>query len=188
MELLVRILGGLEGLSVSEEQVNQPSAEDGDEQELSTADVVEANAANDKGSDTIVENVIDVPETSDGEETDQLDVTDMESEEELSPSEARVLDTGVTVHHRESNSRYVLKATLRSGAGNVTLAGISIEEFLSRGIIASMDDLLDEAVSTRLAEWDIDIDMGGLDWEQFIDPNIVAYSLAKAMNNIIGRI
>lgn len=172
---------------MSKEQVNQLSSEDGDEQDLSAGEVAEANTAGTEGSDTIVENAIDVPEASDGEATDQLDITDMEAEEELSPSEARVLDTGVTVHHRESNSRYVLKATLRPGAGNVTLAGISIEEFLSRGIIGSMDDLLDEAVSTRLAEWDIDIDMGGLDWEQFIDSNIVAYALAKAMNNIIGR-
>lgn len=102
--------------------------------------------------------------------------------------EVRTMKVGVIVYHKPSGTRCELSSTIRPGARQITVDGMPLDELIERGHVAPVKKFYELLESERLAEYDIDFDMGNSEWRQRVDAKIVGYALAQALANVLGRL
>lgn len=97
-------------------------------------------------------------------------------------------ETGVVIYHSPTNSRYPIKAKVCQGNGKVFVNGISIDELMRSGHIRRIEELLQVLKRERLKALDIDLRIGDLLLAENLSPSVLAYAIAEALTNLLGRL
>ncbi|MFA4029017.1 MAG: hypothetical protein GDYSWBUE_001599 [Candidatus Fervidibacterota bacterium] len=102
--------------------------------------------------------------------------------------EAQAMRVGIVIYRKLTGTRYDLTCTMRRGSRKVTIDGVPIEELIERNYIAPIAPLLERMRSERLSSYEVDINIGGLEWNQDINPLIMGYALWQALDNILSKL
>ncbi len=97
-------------------------------------------------------------------------------------------ETGVMIYHSPTNSRYPIMAKVYQGSGRVSVNGISIDELIRSGHVRQIEELLQVLKRERLKALDIDLRMGDSLPTETLSPSIIAYAIAEALTNLLGRL
>lgn len=96
-------------------------------------------------------------------------------------------ETGVVIYHSQTKSRYPVMAKVCQGDGKVSVNGISIDELMKEGHIRRIEGLLQVLGRERLKVLDIDIRIGDSLPTETLSPFVLAYAIAEALTNLLGR-
>jgi len=97
-------------------------------------------------------------------------------------------ETGVVIYHSPTNSRYPITAKVRQGSGKVSVNGVPIEELMASGRVRRIEELLQVLRRERLKGLDIDLQVGDSLPTDTLSPSVIAYAIAEALTNLLGRL
>lgn len=97
-------------------------------------------------------------------------------------------ETGVVIFHSPTNSRYPIMARVCQGSGKVSVNGIPIDELMKEGRIKRIGELIQVLKRDRLKVLDIDLRIGDSLPDQTLSPSVIAYAVAEALTNLLGRL
>jgi hypothetical protein len=104
------------------------------------------------------------------------------------PIDEGVHDTGISVCHVDSKTRYTLQAVVRKGTGQVFVDGEPLTALMEQGTVSRLADLLRTLRRERLKSWDIDLRFSDPSWRERLVPEVIAYTLNEALTNLLGRL
>ncbi|MFN4179368.1 MAG: 30S ribosomal protein S9 [Armatimonadota bacterium] len=97
-------------------------------------------------------------------------------------------ETGVVIYHSQTKSRYPVMAKVCQGSGKVSVNGTSIDELMREGQIKRIEELLQVLGRERFKALDIDIRIGDSSQTEILSPSVLAYAIAEALTNLLGRL
>lgn len=97
-------------------------------------------------------------------------------------------ETGVVIYYSPTNSRYSIVAKVRQGNGRVSVNGVAIEELMENGHIKRIEELVRVLRRERLKVLDIDLRLGDSLPTETLSPCVIAYAIAEALTNLLGRL
>lgn len=111
----------------------------------------------------------------------------------LERTEAESLqDTGVKIYHVSKDEHYLISAKVRQGNGQVFVNGIPLVELVESGQVRRIEELMQVLKRERLKTWDIHLEIGGLAEgtapTELLPPPVLAYAIAEALTNLLGRL
>jgi hypothetical protein len=111
--------------------------------------------------------------------------------EELEPKEATsetLQDTGVEIYHAPTGTHYTIKAKVKQGEGRVFVNGTPITELMESGRIKRIEELMRVLNRERLKALDINLEVGDSQLPEVLSPPVLAYAIAEALTNLLGRL
>ncbi|MCX7642347.1 MAG: hypothetical protein N2116_00860 [Armatimonadetes bacterium] len=100
----------------------------------------------------------------------------------------QLMETGVVIYHSPTNSRYPIMARVRQGTGKVSVNGVSIDELMKSGHVRRIEELVQVLKRERLKVLDVDLRMGDSLPTETLSPSVLAYAIAEALTNLLGRL
>lgn len=100
----------------------------------------------------------------------------------------QVKETGVVIYHAPTDSRYSITAKVRQGSGKVSVNGIPIDELMKNGSVKRIEELVEVLKRERLKTLDIDLQISDSLPTETLSPPILAYAIAEALTNLLGRL
>ncbi|MFA0782877.1 hypothetical protein [Fervidibacter sacchari] len=97
-------------------------------------------------------------------------------------------DTGVEIYHATTGTHYTIKAKVKQGEGKVFVNGMPVTELIESGRIKRIEELLRVLNRERLKALDIELEVGDLNLPDVLSPPILAYAIAEALTNLLGRL
>jgi len=117
------------------------------------------------------------------------DVSKVHEGQELEEAASETLqDTGVEIYHAPTGAHYAIKARVNRGEGRVFVNGIPVTELMESGRIKRIEELLRVLNRERLKAWDINLEIGDSNLPEVLSPPILAYAVAEALTNLLGRL
>ncbi len=77
---------------------------------------------------------------------------------------------------------------MRKGSGKVSVNGIPIDELMESGRIRRIEELVQVLKRERFKALDIDLRVGDSLPTETLSPPILAYAIAEALTNLLGRL
>jgi hypothetical protein len=111
--------------------------------------------------------------------------------EEQEPKEATsetLQDTGVEIYHAPTGTHYTIKAKVKQGEGRVFVNGTPITELMESGRIKRIEELMRVLNRERLKALDINLEVGDSQLPEVLSPPVLAYAIAEALTNLLGRL
>jgi len=112
-------------------------------------------------------------------------------QDEHSPEETMTestQETGVTIYHAPTGSHYPIKARIKQGEGRVFVNGTPLNELMESGRIKRIEELLRVLDRERLKVLDINLEVGDSQLPEVLSPPVLAYAIAEALTNLLGRL
>ncbi len=97
-------------------------------------------------------------------------------------------ETGVVIYHSPTNTRYLIMAKVSQGSGKVSVNGVPIDELMESGRVRRIEELLQVLKRERLKALDIDLRIGDSLPTETLSPSVIAYAIAEALTNLLGRL
>ncbi|MGQ9462131.1 MAG: hypothetical protein ACUVTP_06050 [Candidatus Fervidibacter sp.] len=101
-------------------------------------------------------------------------------------------DTGVKIYHVSRGEHYPIRAKVRQGNGQVFVNGILLVELVESGQVRQIEELMQVLKRERLKTLDIHLEIGGLAEgaapTELLSPPVLAYAIAEALTNLLGRL
>jgi hypothetical protein len=110
-----------------------------------------------------------------------------EQEPEEATSET-LQDTGVEIYHAPTGTHYTIKAKVKQGGGRVFVNGTPMTELIESGRIKRIEELLRVLNRERLKALDIELEVGESNLPDVLSPPVLAYAIAEALTNLLGRL
>lgn len=111
-----------------------------------------------------------------------------EGKNEQESSDEALKDTGVLIYHIPTGIRNRIGAKVRRGNGRIYVNGIPINELMEIGRVSKIEELLRVITRERLKGLEIDLDVGDALSSDTFSPSVLAYALAEALTNLLGRL
>jgi hypothetical protein len=108
-----------------------------------------------------------------------------EPEEETSET---LQDTGMEIYHAPTGTHYTIKARVKRGEGRVFVNGTPVTELMESGRIKRIEELLRVLNRERLKVLDINLEVGNSQLPEVLSPPVLAYVIAEALTNLLGRL
>jgi hypothetical protein len=97
-------------------------------------------------------------------------------------------DTGVTIYHAPTGSHFQIRAKVQQGEGKVFVNGIPITELIESGRIKRLKELLQVLTRERLKAVNVELQVGDSQLPEVLSSPVLAYAIAEALTNLLGRL
>jgi hypothetical protein len=117
------------------------------------------------------------------------DISKIHEEQEPKETTSETLqDTGVEIYHAPTGTHYTIKAKVKQGEGRVFVNGTPITELMESGRIKRIEELMRVLNRERLKALDINLEVGDSQLPEVLSPPVLAYAIAEALTNLLGRL